>query len=124
MLSASGKKHKESKVLVMGMTFKENVSDIRNSKVADLVRELMGYSIVTHIIDPLADATEVANAYSLALIPEPIPLYDAIIVAVAHNAYRNLSTEILQSWMTENAILMDIKGIYQKPENDITYWRL
>ena len=124
MLLAAGKNLQQAKVLVMGMTFKENVSDIRNSKVADLVREIMGYSVVTHIVDPLADADEVANAYGLALLPEPKPLYDAVIVAVAHKEYRALSLETVKSWMSETGILMDIKGVFDKPSDGITYWRL
>lgn len=114
-----------TKVLVMGITFKENVSDIRNSKVADLVRELMDYSIHVHITDPLASPNEVAHEYKLTLVDNISTDYDAVIVAVNHTNYKALSMDYFRSIMKSDAILVDLKGMYEKPkDNGVLYWRL
>ena len=86
-----GKNPSQCKILIMGLTFKEDVSDIRNSKVADLAREIMGYSVNVHLVDPNASPNEVAHEYKLTLIDEPAGNYDAIIVAVAHADFRKYS---------------------------------
>lgn len=115
----------QSKVLVMGMTFKENVADIRNTKVADLVRELMSFSINVHITDPYASPNEVAHEYGLTLVDQISGDYDAIIVAVKHEEYLKLGEAYFLSIMSEHPILFDLKGIY--PTNfaeEMTYWRL
>jgi len=121
-------KHKnpsESKVLVMGVTFKENVSDIRNSKVIELVRELMQFSIHVHLTDPVASPNEVAREYNLTLIDQPSSNYDAVIVAVGHRQYQDLGMEYFTSLMKGDPILFDLKGLYPKPsENGLVYWRL
>ncbi|MFN4147386.1 MAG: nucleotide sugar dehydrogenase [Runella sp.] len=124
MLIQKGKNPKDSKVLVMGITFKENVSDIRNSKVADLVKELMGYSINVHLIDPHASANEVAHEYGLTLLEQPTNAYDAIVVAVGHDDYRKLDMAYFGTITSQNAILMDLKGMYQPTNSTLTYWRL
>jgi UDP-N-acetyl-D-galactosamine dehydrogenase len=122
-----GKSPQTSKVLVMGVTFKENVADIRNSKVADLVRELMQYSINVHMVDPHASPNEFAHEYGLTLMDAPSGSYDAIIVAVNHEEYTRLDMGYFKSIMNENPVLMDLKAIY-KPgrvaENGLAYWRL
>ncbi|HFA47927.1 MAG TPA: nucleotide sugar dehydrogenase [Bacteroidetes bacterium] len=122
-----GRSPMESKVLVMGVTFKENVSDIRNSKVADLVRELMKFSINVHLVDPYASPNEFAHEYSLTLMDSPTNNYDAVIVAVNHEEYKNLSFDYLKSLMKEKPILMDLKAIFdpkEVEENGIAHWRL
>lgn len=124
MLLQYGKNPQAAKVLVMGITFKENVSDIRNSKVVDLVQELMEYSINVHIADPNASPNEVAREYRLSLIDKLSEDYDAVIVAVNHKEYVNLSEDYFKSIMGENPILLDIKGIYPTPAKDMIYWRL
>lgn len=117
----------EAKVLVMGVTFKENVSDIRNSKVSDLVRELMQFSINVHMIDPHASPNEFAHEYGLTLMDQPSNDYDAVILAVNHEEYKVMDYEYFKSLMKDNPILMDLKAILD-PEKvaaaGMTYWRL
>lgn len=125
MLLQRGKNPRQTKVLVMGLTFKENVSDIRNSKVADLVGELMKYAINVHLIDPYASPNEVAEAYRMTLMDTPSTHYDAVIVAVAHEAYQSLDIAYFKSLMNGTPILMDLKGLYSATKDDaIEYWRL
>ncbi len=126
LLIRQGKNPGTAKALVMGITFKENVTDIRNSKVADLVRELMKYSICVHITDPLASAKEVAHEYGLSLIDKPSNDYDTIIVAVGHQSYRKLDIQYFKSMAKKDFILIDIKGLYSPPPNEpgILYWSL
>jgi UDP-N-acetyl-D-galactosamine dehydrogenase len=125
MLIHKGKSPQQCKILVMGITFKENVSDIRNSKVADLVSELMGYSVNVHITDPHASPNEVAHEYKLTMTEHTGNDYDAVIVAVSHRSYLDKDMTYFQSIMKDHPILMDLKGIYQADTaTDITYWRL
>jgi len=126
LLIQQGKNPSKSKVLVMGITFKENVADIRNSKVAELVKELMQYSINVHLVDPYASPNEVAKEYQLSMIDKLGSDYDAIIVAVAHNEYARLDEAYFRSISSTDPILMDIKGLYQISGNsgDLHYWRL
>ncbi len=126
MMIQAGKSPGNTKVLMMGMTFKENVSDIRNSKVADLVRELMQFSINVHVTDPYASPNEVAHEYGMTLVDQISDDYDAVIVAVSHKEYIKLDFDYYKSIMVEDPILLDIKGIYERPIEDIglTYWRL
>lgn len=115
----------QTKVLVMGLTFKENIADIRNSKVADLVRELMKYAINVHIVDPYASPNEVALAYKMTLLDAPVRPYDAVIVAVGHDQYRTLEASYFKSLMTDSPILLDLKGLYTvRQADEVTYWRL
>ena len=125
-LIQKGKNPGDCKTLVMGITFKENVSDIRNSKVADLIKELMQYSINVHVVDPHASPNEVAHEYNLSMVDMISNNYDAVIVAVAHNEYKELSIEYFSSIMNNEPILMDLKGIYEYPEEPagMSYWRL
>lgn len=125
MLIQKGKGPGQSKVLVMGVTFKENVSDIRNSKVVDLVQELMQYSVNVHVTDKHASPNEVAHEYKLTLIDNTSNDYDAVIVAVNHNEYKDLDKQYFRSIMREQPILMDLKAIYNYETSDgFTYWRL
>lgn len=125
MLIQKGKNPSNTKVLVMGITFKENVADIRNSKVADLAKELMQFSINVHITDPHASPNEVAREYNLTLVDSISDDYDAVVVAVNHEEYKSLDMGYFRSITNGGPILMDIKGLYGRPaENGITYWRL
>ena len=124
MLIQRGKGPQNTKVLVMGVTFKENVSDIRNSKVVDLVRELMGYSVNVHLTDPHASPNEVAHEYKLTLVDQISNDYDAVVIAVNHDEYKQYDAGYFQSITKSDPILMDLKGIYQEKPNGLTYWRL
>jgi len=124
-LIQKGKTPQDCKVLIMGMTFKENVSDIRNSKVADVVKELMDYSINVDITDPKASLTDVEHEYGLSLIREVSTSYDAVIVAVAHDEYKSLDSAYYSNLMNNDAILFDLKSMYSKDKFDtIECWRL
>lgn len=124
MLIATGKSPSATKVLVMGVTFKENVSDIRNSKVVDLVRELMQFSVNVHVTDPHASPNEVAHEYKLTLVDNISTDYDAVIVAVNHDEYKNLKPDYFESIMKNDPILLDLKGIYETNPEGLVYWRL
>lgn len=112
------------RVLVMGMTFKENVSDIRNSKVIDVIREFESFGITVDVIDPHASSEEVLEEYNVSLSSEVTPSYDAIVVAVNHDEYVNLSEDYFTSIGAEDALLMDIKGLYRDKINKLIYWSL
>ncbi len=126
MLIQKGKSPQNAKVLVKGMTFKENVSDIRNSKVVDLINELMDYSVNVHVVDVHASPNEVAHEYKLTLIDKPSNDYDAVIVAVGHEEYKGLSEDDFANVMSSDAILMDLKSLYinLKDSSKFSYWSL
>ncbi len=125
-LIQKGKNPKNTKVLIMGTTFKENVSDIRNSKVVDMARELMEYSIHVHLTDPYASPNELAHEYKMTLVDQVSDDYDATIVAVSHQEYRELDEAHFIEMMKEEPILFDLKSLYTYPAADstLTYWRL
>ena len=114
----------QSRVLVMGFTFKENVADIRNSKVADIVRELQSYRVTVDVIDPYADAEELLREYHLELKNKPEGRYDAIVAAVAHRQYREYNEHYFVELLADGGVLIDVKGIYKDKINDIVYWSL
>jgi len=109
---------------VMGATFKENVTDSRNSKVADLVKELKSYGVQVEVVDPFADPKEIEHEYGFTLIDKPGKSYDAVVVAVMHDPYKNLTESDFKSLMqgVENPILFDLKGIFRSKIKDLTYW--
>jgi UDP-N-acetyl-D-glucosamine/UDP-N-acetyl-D-galactosamine dehydrogenase len=114
----------EAKVLVLGATFKENVSDIRNSKVADMVKDLLEYSLHVDFVDYYADTKEVLHEYGLNMTDKIGTNYDAVILAVAHNDYRDFSEDYLLSITNENALFADLKGIYRNKLSKLKYWSL
>ncbi|TGE26525.1 nucleotide sugar dehydrogenase [Hymenobacter metallicola] len=126
MMIKQGKDVAKSRVLVMGATFKENVEDIRNSKVADVIQELKNFSVNVDIVDPHADSDELHHEYGFRLIPENEIRkdYDAVIVAVSHQPYLALDEAYFQSITSENPVLVDIKGLYRGKMNGIQYWSL
>ncbi len=124
MLIQKGKNPGASKVLVLGITFKENVSDIRNSKIANLVAELMDYSINVHTFDPWASPNAVAHEYKLTLSDNIANGYDAVIAAVSHEKFAHFDAEYFKSISTNDPILFDLKGIYPKEMDGIAVWRL
>ena len=112
-----------SKVLVMGATFKENVSDIRNSKVIDVIDELKSYSISVDVVDCYADKEEVKHEYGFDLLDVPTNDYDAVIIAVNHNDYTKMNeSEITKFMKDDRGILIDIKGIFRNDIKNLTYW--
>ena len=125
LLLEKGKNPAESKVLVMGITFKENVSDIRNSKVVLLIKELKAFAVKVEVIDPKADPAEVKKMYQLELLDTISSAYDAVIVAVAHWDFIQLDTAFFKQIMNEDPVLVDVKSIYE-PEimSGLNYWSL
>lgn len=122
---AQGKIIQESHVLVMGATFKENVSDIRNSKVIDVISELQSFQINVDVVDPYADSAEMEHEYGVSLISELRSDYDAIIMAVNHKDYLNYDENYFKSLLKDGkGIFVDVKGIYRNKINDLTYWSL
>ncbi|MEO5891089.1 MAG: nucleotide sugar dehydrogenase [Ferruginibacter sp.] len=114
----------QAKVLVLGATFKENVSDIRNSKVADMVKDLLDYSLHVDFVDYYADAAEVKHEYGLDTSASIGSNYDAVILAVAHDEYKNFTEEYLLSITRKNALFADLKGLYRNKISKLVYWSL
>jgi len=123
-LIAAGKNVGKSRVLVMGTTFKENVSDVRNSRVADLVSELKQYRVDVDITDPYANSREVTEEYGYGLTDQIRNDYDAVIVAVSHKPYVDKTEAYFKSIMGENGILIDVKGAFRNKIKDLMYWSL
>jgi UDP-N-acetyl-D-galactosamine dehydrogenase len=121
---AAKKDLSKSNVLVMGATFKENVSDIRNSKVADVVKELKSYGVKVDVVDPHASSKELKHEYGFGLIKTPNKKYDAVIVAVNHKEYLNLTEKDFALLGSKGVIVVDIKGIYRNKFKKLTYWSL
>jgi UDP-N-acetyl-D-galactosamine dehydrogenase len=113
-----------AKVLVMGTTFKENVTDIRNSKVADVVKTLKSYHLTVHVVDPLADSDELKHEYGFELEKNPVHDYDAVIIAVSHNEYLSFDDAYFKSITKENALIADLKGSYRNKLTSRKYWSL
>ena len=120
----NGKQIASSKVLVMGSTFKEDVADIRNSKVVDVIEELKGYSVNVDVMDAYAEKHEMKAEYGIELIDEIKDKYDAIIVAVNHDKYLELDEAYFESITNEKAIIVDIKGVFRNKINKLEYWSL
>jgi len=119
-----GKKILNTKVLVMGVTFKEDVSDLRNSKVADLISELESYGVLVEVVDPFASSKEVKQEYGFELTEDIADDYNAVIVAVSHKPYIKLDEEYFKSITGNNAILVDVKGLYRNKIKELSYWSL
>lgn len=102
-----------SLVNVLGLTFKENCPDVRNTKVVDIVRDLFEYGIQVKVSDPIADTSEAQRQYGISLTPfSELQPADAVVVAVAHKQYRDFSVEDLRKIMKAKAVLIDVKNIY------------
>jgi UDP-N-acetyl-D-galactosamine dehydrogenase len=119
-----GKKILNTKVLVMGVTFKEDVSDLRNSKVADLVSELKSYGVLVEVSDPHADSKEVKKEYGFEIVEDIADDYNAVVVAVSHKEYIKLDEGYFKSISAKNGILIDVKGIYRNKIKELSYWSL
>jgi UDP-N-acetyl-D-galactosamine dehydrogenase len=115
---------KSAKVLIMGATFKENVTDIRNSKIADVVTALQSYYVNVEVEDPYADSDELQHHYGFGLTRNPGNDYDAVIIAVPHGAYINLDDAYFAGITRPNALIADLKGIYRNKIKSRNYWSL
>ena len=122
---------KGARLLVLGLTFKGNCPDTRNTKVIDILNELQTYEITTSVYDPIADRDEAKREYGIDLISEEeMKNFDAVIVAVDHDDFKDLSADdIAAMYSAENCskVFFDVKGIYDKEEFEnagFDYWRL
>lgn len=117
---------KQSRVLVMGTTFKENVSDIRNSKVIDVINELDSYSLNVEAVDPHASVEEFEHEYNFKLSETPTGVYDAIIVSVSHIEYTKMTESDFSKLLKPSGVLADIKGMFRNAAwtTSFDYWSL
>ena len=138
-LIKTGRSILNSRVLVLGITFKENVSDIRNSKVVDIVKELQDYGVKVDVADPDADSAHVKVEYGIEMIPNertavetlcgdgefvPDTKYDAVVVAVSHNQYMDIPVERFLKITNANPVFVDVKGTYRGKVPGMRYWSL
>lgn len=121
---AVGKDLSKSRALVLGATFKENVEDIRNSKVADVVKELVSYGVTVEVSDPRANSDELKLEYGFELIKEIGKNYDAVIIAVNHNEYKDYDEQWFGNILNKDGIVIDIKGLYKGKFTATQYWSL
>jgi len=120
-----GKNPMESKVLIMGATFKEDVSDIRNSKVVNVLTELESFACKVDVIDPHADSAEVKHEYGFSLCEKPTNDYDAVIIAVNHKEYASYTEADFRKMLKgDKGLIVDLKGIYKGKIKGIDYWSL
>ena len=113
-------KVKGSKVLVMGFAFKENCTDIRNTKVAEIVHELKDFNCITDVYDPWVKCDEAKKEYNICLIKEPREnCYDAIILAVAHKQFRNFDEKKIRSFGKKSHVLYDLKYLLNFNQSDL-----
>lgn len=115
---------RQCKILVMGITFKENVADIRNSKTVDMINELRSFGLLVDIVDPRASVEDLKLEYGLELNNEPAPPYHAIIVTVNHKEYLELDEDYFVSLGYKNLLLVDLKGIYKSSIKKLNYLSL
>lgn len=115
---------KEAKILVMGATFKENVSDIRNSKVADVIKTLKSYHLNVFVHDPFADSHELQEEYGFGLIADLDDDYDVVLISVPHIDYKDFDDAYFSSITKESALIADLKGTYRNKITIRKYWSL
>ena len=129
----AGQAPKNSKVVILGLTFKENCPDTRNSKVDDIIKSLNEYGIEPIVVDPWASERDAMNEYGVTLTKlEDITDADCIIVAVAHHEFKALKLEDIKAMFKTNLaddqkVLIDVKGLYEVKDlmaSGLSYWRL
>ena len=113
-----------AKVGVLGVTFKENCPDIRNSKVADLIKEFEAWGAQVVVADPWADAEEVFHEYKIKMIDQINKKYDALILAVGHQDFISETADVNINLLKKDGIIIDLKSIIQTKDPSVTYWSL
>ena len=125
---AAGSTIKGAKVNVLGLTFKENCGDLRNSKVIDIIRELQSYGVEVFVTDPQADAEEAMHEYGVKLTPfDELPRADAIVAAVAHREYAALAMNDFAHKVVEGGAFIDVKAAFDAAalqDSGLRVWRL
>ncbi|MFT3804589.1 MAG: nucleotide sugar dehydrogenase [Burkholderiaceae bacterium] len=127
-MARQGSRIAGEKVVVLGLTFKEDVPDLRNSKVIDIVRELQSYGIEVLIHDPIADADEARHEYGVTLVDwNDLPQVPAVVAAVAHRTYRDMPFDKILGRLAPAGLLVDVKGAFDRDAalaRGIDVWRL
>ena len=116
-----------ARVAVLGVTFKENVADVRNSRIPDVIKELKDFGINVLVHDPIVDKQDLKHEYGIDLVEkEELKDLDAIILAVSHDTYKKLGLNDYKSMLNEKAVLLDVKSILDEQEfkKNFLYWRL
>ncbi|MGE0092446.1 MAG: nucleotide sugar dehydrogenase [Bacteroidia bacterium] len=113
-----------AKVLILGVTYKENVSDIRNSKVVDIVRELQSFRVAVDVVDPHADPHAVEEEYQIKMLPKPGGKYHAVIVAVAHKDYVKMTENDFKELLDPKGLVVDLRGVFKETIKELRYWSL
>jgi UDP-N-acetyl-D-galactosamine dehydrogenase len=109
-----------ARALILGLTFKENTPDLRNTRVVDIIAELRDYGLEVDVHDPWVDAVEAQHEYGIELTPEPEQgVYDAVILAVSHNEFRALGAAGLRAFGKPESVLYDLKGVLDKSDTDL-----
>ncbi|MFT7589013.1 MAG: UDP-N-acetyl-D-galactosamine dehydrogenase [Limisphaerales bacterium] len=124
MVLESGRSIQNGKILVLGATFKENVTDIRNSKVAELVSTLKTYHCEVDVADPYASSDQVKKEYGFELVEKFGSNYDAVVLCVNHNEYMNKPESWFEDMSAGRGIFVDVKGVYKDKINNMKYWSL
>lgn len=123
LVKALLKKHIQvngAKILIMGLTFKENCPDLRNTRIVDIIKELAEYNIEMDIFDPWVDPTEASHEYGLSVISQrPVEKYDGVIIAVAHQQFQSMSQEEYRALTKEESIIYDLKYVLSSDFADI-----
>lgn len=110
---AAGQPVRDADIIVLGMTFKEDCPDLRNSKVIDVIRELQSYGVKVHVHDPLADNEECQHEYGIGLTAwDELPQASAIIAAVAHQPYKQMGVSKLLGKLKSGGVFADVKSVY------------
>ncbi len=113
-----------ARVLIMGITYKENVSDIRNSKVVDIIQELESYKVGVDVVDPRACADAVMEEYKIALASAPSGKYNAVIMAVPHSEFMDMGEKEFSELLIEDGLVVDVRGAFRHKVNNFRYWSL
>ena len=109
----------QCRVLVMGLTFKENCPDLRNTRVVDIISELKEFGVEVDVHDPWADGAEAGHEYGIELVRELVPgTYDAVIVTVAHKQYREMGIAELRALCREKSVIYDVKSVFPRSQVD------
>lgn len=110
----------ESRVLILGLAFKENCPDLRNTRIVDIVNVLQTYGVAVEIHDPWVDSQEAAAEYGVRMIESPAPgQYDAVVIAVAHNQFRDVGIEEIRRWGKDEHVVYDLKYLFSQEQTDL-----
>jgi UDP-N-acetyl-D-galactosamine dehydrogenase len=109
-----------ARVLIMGLTFKENCPDLRNTRIIDIINELHEYNVKTDIFDPWVDASQAKKEYKIKIIDKPRKdEYDGVIIAVGHEQFKKMGAKEIRSFGKQNHVLYDLKYLLNVDESDI-----